>query len=62
MFSTSVTLSGVVAIIAGIVGEAVVRWTGSKAAPFMLAIVCLVTAFGGIWTYWVGQHVSFFDT
>lgn len=53
LFSTSVTLSGVVAIIAGIVGEAVVHWTGTKSAPFMLAIGCLGTAFAGVWRFWV---------
>ena len=54
MFSSSVTLSGVVAILAGIVGEAVVGWTGTKIAPFMLAILCLGTAGAGIWNFWVG--------
>ncbi|KAF7191421.1 Molybdate-anion transporter [Pseudocercospora fuligena] len=52
MFSSSVTLSGVVAILAGIVGEAVVGWTGTKIAPFMLAILCLGTAGAGIWNFW----------
>ncbi|EME89189.1 uncharacterized protein MYCFIDRAFT_14297, partial [Pseudocercospora fijiensis CIRAD86] len=52
MFSSSVTLSGVVAILAGIVGEAVVGWSGTKIAPFMLAILCLGTASAGIWNFW----------
>lgn len=62
MFSTSVTLSGVVAIVAGVVGEAVVGWAGTKVAPFMLSILCLGTAGTGILTFWVRSRSSQIDT
>lgn len=58
MFILSVSLSGIVAIAVGFVGEAVVHWTGTKCGPFMLAIACLVTAFGCIWKFWVGAELS----
>ncbi|KAI7569000.1 major facilitator superfamily domain-containing protein [Hortaea werneckii] len=53
MFSASVMLSGLTAIGSGVVGEALVKWTGSKSSPFLLAAVCLCVAFGGIWHFWV---------
>ncbi|KAI7106218.1 DUF791-domain-containing protein [Hortaea werneckii] len=37
MFSSSVMLSGLTAIVSGIVGEALVKWTESKSSPFLLA-------------------------
>ncbi|KAI7706658.1 hypothetical protein KC353_g12114 [Hortaea werneckii] len=37
MFSSSVMLSGLTAIVSGVVGEALVKWTGSKSSPFLLA-------------------------
>ncbi|KAI6866567.1 major facilitator superfamily domain-containing protein [Hortaea werneckii] len=52
MFSASVMLSGLTAIGSGVVGEALVKWTGSKSSPFLLAAVCLCVAFGGIWHFW----------
>ncbi|SMY24404.1 unnamed protein product [Zymoseptoria tritici ST99CH_1A5] len=52
MFSGSVMVSGVVAVASGVVGEAVVGWTGSKAAPFAVAVGCLAAAGGGIWKFW----------
>lgn len=53
MFSSSVMLSGLTAIVSGVVGEALVKWTGSKSSPFLLAAICLCVAFGGIWHFWV---------
>ncbi|EME43427.1 hypothetical protein DOTSEDRAFT_174270 [Dothistroma septosporum NZE10] len=58
MFSTSVTLSGIVAILAGVVGEAVVSWTKTKTAPFVLAIMCLATAGAGIEIFWSENHAT----
>ncbi|KAK3714457.1 hypothetical protein LTR37_007763 [Vermiconidia calcicola] len=52
MFSTSVTLSGVVAILAGVIGEAIVEVTGTKTSPFMAAFACLALAFAGIYHRW----------
>lgn len=53
MFGMSVTFSGVVAIVAGVVGEAVVGWSGTKVAPFVVTIGCLGGAFTSIWKFWV---------
>jgi MFS family permease len=55
MFSKSVTYSGIVAIVAGFVGEAVVSWSGTKTAPFLLAVACLACAAGAIHMKWVSQ-------
>ena len=52
MFSSSVTLSGIVAIVSGIVGEGIVSYTGTKISPFMAALVCLIGAFVGIQQLW----------
>ena len=52
MFSLSVTLSGIVAILAGIIGETIVEHTGTKTSPFMAAFVCLAAAFVGIHQLW----------
>ncbi|KAK5168192.1 uncharacterized protein LTR77_006761 [Saxophila tyrrhenica] len=52
MFSTSVTLSSIVAILSGVIGEAVVGYTGTKTSPFMAAFACLAAAFVGIQRFW----------
>lgn len=52
MFSLSVTLSGIVAILAGLVGETIVERTGTKTSPFMAAFLCLAAAFVGIHQLW----------
>lgn len=52
MFSLSITLSSVIAILSGVVGEAIVSYTGTKTSPFMAALVCLVVAFVGIHQLW----------
>jgi MFS family permease len=52
MFSLSVTLSGVVAILGGVIGETIVERTGTKTSPFMAAFVCLAAAFVGIHQLW----------
>ncbi|EMF12748.1 DUF791-domain-containing protein, partial [Sphaerulina musiva SO2202] len=56
MFSQSVTYSGIVAIVAGFVGEAVVSWSGTKTAPFLLAVVCLTCAAGAIRQNWAENY------
>lgn len=53
MFSLSVTLSCVTAIVSGVIGEALVKWTDAKTAPFMAAVVCLLGAGGLIAWTWV---------
>lgn len=52
MFSWSSTLSGIVAITTGIIGECLVSYTGSRAAPFLLAICLLALAVVAIARYW----------
>ena len=52
MFGMSVTLSGVMAILAGIIGEGLVEYSGTKRAPFMAAVVFLMAAFVGIRQLW----------
>ncbi|KAK6443064.1 hypothetical protein LTR95_000581 [Oleoguttula sp. CCFEE 5521] len=56
MFGLGVTLSGVTAIIAGVVGEALVRHTGAKTAPFVAAAVCLGVAFCLISQRWTENY------
>lgn len=58
MFSLSVTLSSFVAIVAGVVGEAVVSYAETKLAPFMVAVGCLATAFIGIYICWVRKRAN----
>lgn len=44
MFGTMTTLNGLVAIMSGVVGEAVVSFTGTKTSPFIAAILCIAIA------------------
>lgn len=53
VFGLMTTTSSVVAIVAGIVGEALVDWSGTKVAPFMAALACLGVAFVLINNLWV---------
>jgi MFS transporter, MFS domain-containing protein family, molybdate-anion transporter len=52
MFSFSVTLSSIVAILSGVLGEAIVGYTDTTTSPFMAAFVCLVIAFISIYYLW----------
>lgn len=52
MLQMAMTLSSVVAIVAGVIGEAIVHYTGTKTSPFMAAFVCLALAFIGINHLW----------
>lgn len=56
MFSLSVTLSSLVAIVAGVGGETVVSYAETKLAPFMVAVGCLAVALIGICVYWVSER------
>ena len=56
MFSLSVTLSGVVAIFAGLAGEGLVAYTDTKTAPFMAAIICLIGAFVAMQRQWAENY------
>ena len=52
MFHLSITLSSIVAILTGVVGEAIVHCSGTKTSPFMAALICLALAFIGIHRLW----------
>ena len=56
MFGKMTTLSGVVAIVSGVVGDILVRSLGSKTSPFMASVVCLGLAFFFISKRWVSLH------
>jgi hypothetical protein len=53
MFGKMTTLSGVVAIISGVVGDILVRTLDSKTSPFMASVICLSLAFVFISKRWV---------
>ncbi|KAL8974909.1 MAG: hypothetical protein Q9197_000849 [Variospora fuerteventurae] len=44
IFGRMITLSSVVAVLAGLVGQVLVSWTGTKCAPFVASIACLAPA------------------
>ncbi|KAI5203667.1 DUF791-domain-containing protein [Aureobasidium subglaciale] len=52
MFGKMTTLSGVVAIVSGVVGDLLVRSLDSKTSPFAASIVCLMLAFAFISKRW----------
>ncbi|KJY00499.1 major facilitator superfamily transporter domain-containing protein 5 [Zymoseptoria brevis] len=52
MFGASSTLSGVVAIVTGVIAQCMVSYTGSRATPFVLAICLLILAAAAILRYW----------
>ena len=52
MFSLSVTLSSLVAIVAGVAGEALVASSNTKTSPFMASAVSLALAFISIYYTW----------
>lgn len=52
MFQISMTLSSIVAIISGVIGEAIVDYTGTQASPFVASFICLALAFIGIHQFW----------
>lgn len=53
VFGWMTTVSSIVAVLSGVVGEAVVDWSGTKVAPFMAALGCLGVAFAMIANFWV---------
>jgi MFS family permease len=56
MFGKMTTLSGVVAIVSGVVGDVLVRSLDSKTSPFMASVVCLGLAFVFISKRWVSRY------
>lgn len=58
IFGRMITLSGVSAIVAGVLGEYLVEFTRTKTAPFMASAVCMGAAFAIIWKEWVRSRLS----
>jgi MFS family permease len=56
MFGKMTTLSGVVAIVSGVVGDVLVRSLDSKTSPFMASVICLGLAFVYISKRWVSCY------
>lgn len=53
IFGSMTTLSSVVAILAGVLGDFLVQYSASRTTPFLASIVCLAVAALLIWTRWV---------
>ena len=53
IFGSMTTLSSVVAIVAGVLGDFLVQYSASRTTPFLASIVCLAVAAFLIWTRWV---------
>lgn len=61
MFGAMTTGSSIVAILAGVSGEGMVSYTGTKKTPFLAAVACLVVAGGSIATSWVSWGLRMAD-
>ena len=61
MFSFALTLSSSVAILAGVVGDTIVWFTGTKISPFMAAVLCLIAAFTLIHQKWSENYGEAID-
>jgi MFS family permease len=53
IFGSMATLSSVIAILAGVLGDVLVQYSASRIAPFLASVICLAVAFLLIWTRWV---------
>ncbi|KAI4145609.1 MAG: hypothetical protein L6R39_003751 [Caloplaca ligustica] len=53
VFGRMITLSSIVAVLAGLVGQLLVSSTGTNCAPFIASVGCLVPAAWLIWRRWV---------
>lgn len=58
IFGRMNTVSGVSAIVAGLVGFSLVEFTQTKTAPFMASAVCMGAAFTIMWKEWVCRALS----
>ncbi|KAI4166945.1 MAG: hypothetical protein LQ343_007617 [Gyalolechia ehrenbergii] len=52
VFGTMITLSSIVAVAAGLLGQVLVSWTGTNRSPFIASILCLLPACSLIWRGW----------
>ena len=57
-FTAMTTLSCIVAILSGIIGDALVQRSGTRTWPFIAAMFCSIAAAGAIGRNWV-RHFSF---
>ncbi|KAI0142727.1 DUF791-domain-containing protein [Xylariaceae sp. FL1272] len=55
-FATNSVVNGLAAILSGLLGQMVVEFTGSKKAPFILAVVLLWSSFQTIWARWTENY------
>ena len=62
IYGTMTTMNSIVAIVAGVVSEWLVQFTGTKRSPFMASAACLAMAFWVMWTYWVRITRLIFDS
>ncbi|KAI9702840.1 MAG: hypothetical protein M1836_008054 [Candelina mexicana] len=62
IFGTMTTMNSIVAIVAGVLSEWLVEFTGTKRAPFMASAGCLAIAFWVISTYWSENYGDSADT
>lgn len=58
MFGKMTTLSSVVAIVSGVVGDLLVKSLDSKTSPFMASVLFLVLAFVFISNCWVSDYMK----
>lgn len=58
VFSTMTTLSCIVAIISGVVGDALVTASGTRTWPFLAAVVCCIASGFIISTRWVSHTLA----
>lgn len=56
IFGQMITLSSVVAVLAGLVGQVLVGWTGTNCAPFVASICCLAPAAFIISSRWTENY------
>ncbi|KAL8949360.1 MAG: hypothetical protein Q9222_004525 [Ikaeria aurantiellina] len=56
IFGRMITLSSVVAVFAGLVGQLLVGATGTNTSPFLASIFCLVPAAFIIWSQWTENY------
>ena len=58
IFGKMTTVSSVVAIVSGVLGDFLVERTASRTSPFFVSVICLVLALGVMLKYWVFISMS----
>ncbi|KAH9886554.1 hypothetical protein F4778DRAFT_786655 [Xylariomycetidae sp. FL2044] len=57
-YAATGTVNSLAAILSGVVGQALVKVTGSKKAPFILSTLLLWSALQVIWSHWIENYGS----